>query len=75
MKGIGRILVTLILFEANIGLTDDVPKFNLFDNENKILLDQGFPPSKFNKTIVDKSILSEGCIINAQEIKGNRNQS
>jgi hypothetical protein len=26
MKGIGRILVTLILFEAaNIGLTDDVP--------------------------------------------------
>jgi glucose-1-phosphate adenylyltransferase len=48
----------LILFEANIGLTDDVPKFNLFDNENKILLDQGCktPPSKFNKTIVDKSI-------------------
>jgi glucose-1-phosphate adenylyltransferase len=69
MKGIGRILVTLILFEANIGLTDDVPKFNLFDNDNKILLDQDYFHLKFNKTIVDKSILSEGCIINAQEIK------
>jgi glucose-1-phosphate adenylyltransferase len=58
-------------FEANIGLTDDVPKFNLFDNENKIFTrPRLLPPSKFNKTIVDKSILSEGCIINAQEIKG-----
>ena len=58
-------------FEANIGLTDDVPKFNLFDNDNKIFTrPRLLPPSKFNKTIVDKSILSEGCIINAQEIKG-----
>jgi glucose-1-phosphate adenylyltransferase len=23
-------------FEANIGLTEDLPKFNLFDNDNKI---------------------------------------
>jgi glucose-1-phosphate adenylyltransferase len=58
-------------FEANIGLTDDVPKFNLFDNENKIFTrPRLLPPSKFNKTIIDKSILSEGSIINAQEIKG-----
>ncbi|MDG2433570.1 glucose-1-phosphate adenylyltransferase [Flavobacterium sp.] len=58
-------------FEANIGLTDDVPKFNLFDNDNKIFTrPRLLPPSKFNKTIVDKSILSEGCIINAKEIKG-----
>lgn len=58
-------------FEANIGLTDDVPKFNLFDNDNKIFTrPRLLPPSKFNKTILDKSIMSEGCIVNAQEIKG-----
>jgi hypothetical protein len=39
MKGIGQTSVTLIHFEANIGLTDDLPKFNLFDNDNKILPD------------------------------------
>jgi len=56
-------------FEANIGLTDDLPKFNLFDNENKIFTrPRLLPPSKFYKTIVDKSLISEGCIINAKEI-------
>ena len=58
-------------FEANIGLTDDVPKFNLFDNDNKIFTrPRLLPPSKFNKTMLDKSIMSEGCIVNAKEIKG-----
>lgn len=56
-------------FEANIGLTEDVPKFNLFDNNNKIFTrPRLLPPSKFQKTTVDKSLISEGCIINAQEI-------
>ncbi|MFI0490920.1 glucose-1-phosphate adenylyltransferase [Flavobacterium sp.] len=56
-------------FEANIGLTEDVPKFNLFDNDNKIFTrPRLLPPSKFQKTTVDKSLISEGCIINAQEI-------
>jgi glucose-1-phosphate adenylyltransferase len=56
-------------FEANIGLTDDIPQFNLFDNENKIYTrPRLLPPSKFYKTIVEKSLISEGCIINAQEI-------
>ncbi|UQD56897.1 glucose-1-phosphate adenylyltransferase [Flavobacterium sp. K5-23] len=57
-------------FEANIGLTDDVPKFNLFDNNNKIYTrPRLLPPSKFKKTIIDKSLISEGCILNAKEIK------
>lgn len=57
-------------FEANIGLTDDVPKFNLFDNDNKIYTrPRLLPPSKFQKTMIDKSLISEGCILNAQEIK------
>jgi glucose-1-phosphate adenylyltransferase len=56
-------------FEANIGLTEDLPKFNLFDNENKIFTrPRLLPPSKFHKTVVSKSLISEGCIINAKEI-------
>lgn len=56
-------------FEANIGLTDDIPQFNLFDNENKIYTrPRLLPPSKFQKTLIDKSLISEGCILNAKEI-------
>lgn len=57
-------------FEANIGLTDAIPQFNLFDNENKIYTrPRLLPPSKFNKTLVDSSLISEGCVLNAKEIK------
>lgn len=56
-------------FEANIGLTDDVPQFNLFDNDNKIVTrPRLLPPTKFKKTDLDRSLISEGCIINAKEI-------
>lgn len=56
-------------FEANIGLTEDVPQFNLFDNENKIFTrPRLLPPTKFKKTSVDQSLISEGCILNAKEI-------
>ncbi|WP_291097872.1 MULTISPECIES: glucose-1-phosphate adenylyltransferase [unclassified Flavobacterium] len=56
-------------FEANIGLTDDLPKFNLFDDHNKIYTrPRLLPPSKFYKTTVEKSLISEGCILNAKEI-------
>ena len=56
-------------FEANIGLTEDLPKFNLFDNDNKIYTrPRLLPPSKYHKTLVSKSLISEGCIINAKEI-------
>jgi glucose-1-phosphate adenylyltransferase len=57
-------------YEANIGLTDDVPEFNLFDNENKIhTRPRLLPPSKFSNTLIEKSLISEGCIINAKEVK------
>lgn len=56
-------------FEANIGLTDDIPHFNLFDNDNKIFTrPRLLPPTKFKKTNIDRSLISEGCIINAKEI-------
>lgn len=56
-------------FEANIGLTEDLPKFNLFDSENKIFTrPRLLPPSKFKKTSVENSLISEGCILHAKEI-------
>jgi len=66
-------------FEANIGLTDDLPKFNLFDNDNRIYTrPRLLSPSKFHNTLVESSLISEGCIINAKEITksviGNRSR-
>jgi len=66
-------------FEANIGLTDDLPQFNLFDDNNKIYTrPRLLSPSKFHKTMLEKSIISEGCIIRAKEITksviGNRSR-
>jgi len=57
-------------FEANIGLTADIPEFNLFDNDNKIFTrPRLLPPSKFRNSTINQSLISEGCIINAKEIK------
>jgi glucose-1-phosphate adenylyltransferase len=66
-------------FEANIGLTDDLPDFNLFDSDNKIYTrPRLLPPSKFKATQLDNALISDGCIINAKEIKksviGNRSR-
>src|SRR6187402_3156533 len=66
-------------FEANIGLTDDIPQFNLFDNDNKIYTrPRLLSPSKFHKTMIEKSVISEGCILRAKEITrsviGNRSR-
>jgi len=56
-------------FEANIGLTDDLPKFNLFDDENKIFTrSRLLPPTKFKATNIDRSLISGGCILSAKEI-------
>lgn len=58
-------------FEANLGLTDDIPKFNLFDNSSKIYTRaRVLPPSKITGTAsFDKSIVAEGCIINSSKIE------
>ena len=57
-------------FEANLGLTDDIPKFNLFDNSSKIYTRaRVLPPSKITGgSTIDKSIVTEGCIINGAKI-------
>ena len=58
-------------FEANLGLTDDIPKFNLFDNSSKIYTRaRVLPPSKITgNSIIDKSVVTEGCIINGAKIE------
>lgn len=52
-------------FEANLGLTDDIPEFNLFDNSNKVYTRaRVLPPSKITgTTTLTKSIIAEGCIL------------
>ena len=58
-------------FEANLGLTDDIPKFNLFDNSSKIYTRaRVLPPSKITgASTIDKSVVAEGCIINGVSIE------
>jgi len=57
-------------FEANIGLTDDVPKFNLFDNTKTVYSRaRMLPPAKISGTRLNKSIIAEGSIILADAIE------
>jgi glucose-1-phosphate adenylyltransferase len=55
-------------FEANLGLTDDIPQFNLFDKHPIYTRARMLPPSKMSGTHVDKVIISDGCIINARQL-------
>ena len=57
-------------FEANLGLTKDIPDFNLFDNSNAIYTRaRMLPPAKISGTTLEKTIIAEGCIINASRIE------
>jgi glucose-1-phosphate adenylyltransferase len=55
-------------FDANLGLTDDIPQFNLFDKNFIFTRARMLPPSKMSGTHVDKAIIADGCIINASQI-------
>lgn len=55
-------------FEANLGLTDDIPKFNLFDTNPIYSRARMLPPTKISATKLVKTIIADGCIINAEEI-------
>lgn len=57
-------------FEANLGLTQELPEFNLFDNNRAIYTRaRMLPPAKISGTTLEKTIISEGCIINASRIE------
>src|SRR5690606_26291742 len=56
-------------FEANIGLTDDIPLFNLFDKNTIFTRARMLPPSKISGTTLDKVLVADGCIIAADRIE------
>jgi glucose-1-phosphate adenylyltransferase len=57
-------------FEANLGLTEDLPEFNLFDN-NKAIYTRArmLPPAKISGTTLEKTLIAEGSIINASRVE------
>ena len=57
-------------FEANLALTDELPPFNLFDNQ-KVVFSRArmLPPAKISGTTLEKTIVAEGSIISASRIE------
>ena len=55
-------------FEANLGLTDDVPQFNLYDNKGIYTRPRILPTSKIAGTILNKAVIGDGCLIHAEKI-------
>lgn len=57
-------------FEANLGLTDDFPKFDLYCRERTIYTHaRMLPTTKISGTILDRTVVADGCIINAGKIE------
>ena len=63
-------------FEANMDLTTELPKFNLFSSSPIFTRARMLPPSKINGSYVSKAIFGDGCIIWADKVEnsviGNR---
>jgi glucose-1-phosphate adenylyltransferase len=56
-------------FEANLGLTDDIPAFDLYDRNKRIYTRaRMLPTSKISGTTLNRSVIGEGCIIHAAKI-------
>ncbi|MDQ3683967.1 MAG: glucose-1-phosphate adenylyltransferase [Bacteroidota bacterium] len=57
-------------FDANLALTQDLPQFNLFDNDKAIYTRaRMLPPAKVSGTTLIKTIVAEGSIINASKVE------
>jgi glucose-1-phosphate adenylyltransferase len=57
-------------FEANLGLTDKFPEFNLYSKERRIYTHpRMLPTTKISGTSLDKTVIAEGCIIDAGKIE------
>jgi glucose-1-phosphate adenylyltransferase len=63
-------------FEANMDLTNEVPKFNMFSSSPIYTRPRMLPPSKINGSFVNKAVFGDGSIIMADKIEhtlvGNR---
>jgi glucose-1-phosphate adenylyltransferase len=57
-------------FEANIGLTDDIPHFDLYDKSKRIYTRaRMLPTTKILGTTLNKTVIADGCIIGAAKIE------
>jgi glucose-1-phosphate adenylyltransferase len=57
-------------YEANIALTDDIPKFNLFDSNKPVYTrPRLLAPSKVYGTWFNQAIMAEGSFIHAKKIE------
>ncbi|MFI0429669.1 glucose-1-phosphate adenylyltransferase [Mariniflexile sp. HMF6888] len=57
-------------FEANIGLTDDIPKFDLYDKTKRIYTHaRMLPTTKLAGTTLVRTVIAEGCLIGAAKIE------
>jgi glucose-1-phosphate adenylyltransferase len=56
-------------FDANLGLTDDIPKFNLYSDDRVYTRARILPTSKISGTLLNKTVISDGCIIHAAKIE------
>ncbi|NNK59434.1 MAG: glucose-1-phosphate adenylyltransferase [Flavobacteriaceae bacterium] len=57
-------------FEANLGLTDDIPKFNLYDRNQRIYTRARIlPTSKIAGTQLNNAVIADGCLIHAMKIE------
>ncbi len=57
-------------FEANLEMTNPMPQFNLYD-VNKMIYTRArmLPASKLSGTTLERSIIAEGCVIEASRIE------
>ncbi|MCL7754631.1 glucose-1-phosphate adenylyltransferase [Polaribacter sp. Z022] len=56
-------------FEANLGLTDDVPQFNLYDAKGIYTRARILPTSKIAGSILNRAVIGDGCLIQAEKIE------
>jgi glucose-1-phosphate adenylyltransferase len=57
-------------YEANLGLTQDIPQFDLYHKKKRIYTRaRMLPTSKIANTILEKTVIAEGCIISAAKIE------
>jgi glucose-1-phosphate adenylyltransferase len=57
-------------FQANLGLTDDIPQFDLYNKDKRIYTHaRMLPTTKVAGTALDRAVVSEGCIISAAKIE------
>ena len=57
-------------FEANLGLSDEIPKFNLYDKNKRIFSRaRMLPTTKLSGTKMINAVIADGCIIHAASIE------